>query len=145
MQPADSPLNDPMRCLGRRYILEGLPEHRCPECGRTFEPHDERIFRRAGTRGAQPPDADLWLAAALASGVLSATAAAACSAPRLGFVGVASSAIVLVRSVLALLQRGPKAEFRGKWIAAIASSVFYIVSCVGIMSVIAVLRDLRGE
>ena len=28
------------RCLDCAYILDGLPEHRCPECGRPFDPDD---------------------------------------------------------------------------------------------------------
>lgn len=28
------------------YILEGLPEHRCPECGRPFDPTDPHTYAR---------------------------------------------------------------------------------------------------
>lgn len=35
---------DPKRCLGCAYILEGLPEHRCPECGRGFDPDNPRTY-----------------------------------------------------------------------------------------------------
>ena len=31
-------------CLGCSYCLEGLTEHRCPECGRRFDPVDEDSF-----------------------------------------------------------------------------------------------------
>jgi hypothetical protein len=32
------------RCLGCGYILDGLPEHRCPECGRPFDPDDPATY-----------------------------------------------------------------------------------------------------
>jgi hypothetical protein len=32
------------RCLGCGYILDGLPENRCPECGRRFHPDDPATF-----------------------------------------------------------------------------------------------------
>ena len=34
----------PMTCLGCGYILEGLPESRCPECGQPFSPGDPDTF-----------------------------------------------------------------------------------------------------
>lgn len=34
----------PMTCLGCGYILEGLPENRCPECGRHFSPNNPDTF-----------------------------------------------------------------------------------------------------
>ncbi|MEW6197355.1 MAG: hypothetical protein AB1601_01640 [Planctomycetota bacterium] len=37
-------LPEPKRCLGCGYILQGLPENRCPECGRTFDPRDQRTY-----------------------------------------------------------------------------------------------------
>lgn len=33
-----------VRCLGCGYILDGLPESRCPECGRRFDPNDATTF-----------------------------------------------------------------------------------------------------
>ena len=32
------------RCLGCGYILDGLPEPRCPECGRGFDPDDPKTY-----------------------------------------------------------------------------------------------------
>ncbi len=32
------------RCLTCGYILDGLPEPRCPECGRTFDPDDPTTY-----------------------------------------------------------------------------------------------------
>jgi hypothetical protein len=33
-----------MRCLGCQYNLKNLAEHRCPECGRPFDPNDSSTF-----------------------------------------------------------------------------------------------------
>lgn len=37
-----------MRCLTCGYDLRGLPEPRCPECGRGFDPNDAATFAREG-------------------------------------------------------------------------------------------------
>jgi hypothetical protein len=37
-----------MRCLGCGYDLRGLPENRCPECGRPFAPNDPRTYTPVG-------------------------------------------------------------------------------------------------
>jgi hypothetical protein len=50
---------DHKRCLGCGYILDGLPEPRCPECGRGFDPLDSSTFR-IGRRTAW-----VWLAPAV--------------------------------------------------------------------------------
>lgn len=34
----------PARCLGCGYVLTGLVEPRCPECGREFDPHDPATY-----------------------------------------------------------------------------------------------------
>ncbi len=42
---------DHKRCLGCGYILDGLPEPRCPECGRGFDPaRPETYFVTAKAR-----------------------------------------------------------------------------------------------
>jgi predicted amidophosphoribosyltransferase len=33
-----------VRCLSCKYDLSHLTEHRCPECGRTFDPSDALTF-----------------------------------------------------------------------------------------------------
>jgi predicted amidophosphoribosyltransferase len=33
-----------VRCLTCQYDLENLPEHRCPECGRAFDPDKPTSF-----------------------------------------------------------------------------------------------------
>ena len=51
------------RCLECGYILEGLPENRCPECGRPFDPSDERTY-------SFPIRGGLYLAASLTASCL---------------------------------------------------------------------------
>ncbi len=48
--------SEPKRCLGCGYILDHLPEPRCPECGRSFDPIDARTFRK-GPRPLRWPHA----------------------------------------------------------------------------------------
>jgi hypothetical protein len=48
------------RCLGCRYALRGLPKPVCPECGRSFDPHDPASYADGGRpprwwRWARPP------------------------------------------------------------------------------------------
>ncbi len=45
------PTAGPKRCRGCGYILEHLPEPRCPECGRAFDPDDPRTYVRGVQRG----------------------------------------------------------------------------------------------
>lgn len=39
------------RCLDCGYSLQGLPENRCPECGRSFDPNDPETFAGRPTSG----------------------------------------------------------------------------------------------
>ncbi len=39
-----------MYCLGCEYDLRGLPEPRCPECGRAFDPQNPKTFLKAPVR-----------------------------------------------------------------------------------------------
>ena len=45
MNASDTTLSGPTKyCLGCSYALDGLPENRCPECGRPFDPDESRTF-----------------------------------------------------------------------------------------------------
>jgi hypothetical protein len=37
-----------VRCLSCKYDLSNLAEHRCPECGRVFDPADSSTFLQLG-------------------------------------------------------------------------------------------------
>ncbi len=39
------------RCLGCGYIVDNLPEPRCPECGRGFDPADAHTYWTIPVRG----------------------------------------------------------------------------------------------
>jgi len=54
------------RCLGCAYILDGLPENRCPECGQPFDPDDPTTFNTSVLSGR------LLLAAAVFCGLATA-------------------------------------------------------------------------
>lgn len=43
-----SPAEPFKRCLSCDYILDGLPEPRCPECGRPFDPNDCSTYAMQG-------------------------------------------------------------------------------------------------
>ncbi len=40
-----------MRCRTCQYSLTSLAEHRCPECGTTFDPNDPETFESKPPRG----------------------------------------------------------------------------------------------
>jgi len=43
-----------MYCLQCRYNLRDLPEHRCPECGRRFDPNDPESYDPNPVRRTDP-------------------------------------------------------------------------------------------
>lgn len=43
-----------MRCKACGYDLRSLPEHRCPECGRRFDPDNPRTFLTKPASGRGP-------------------------------------------------------------------------------------------
>jgi hypothetical protein len=55
---------EPKRCLTCGYILEHLPESRCPECGRGFDPEDSTTWC------AQPKSGQAHLIGALTGAVI---------------------------------------------------------------------------
>jgi hypothetical protein len=46
MSELDSSVGEYIYCLNCFYNLHGLIEHRCPECGRLFNPADSRTYSR---------------------------------------------------------------------------------------------------
>ncbi len=69
---ADQPAQTP-RCLGCDYPLLSLPENRCPECGRGFDPDDPRTVRTPQSPGKfaqfllKPPGWPMFSAIGVAS------------------------------------------------------------------------------
>jgi hypothetical protein len=69
-------MNAEARCLGCNYLLRGLPENRCPECGREFDPNDPRTMNLGSVIGAaarwwlSPPGWPLFAAASAAAIIL---------------------------------------------------------------------------
>lgn len=61
-----------MRCLECDYILDGLPENRCPECGAHFDPSDSWTFSVVSESGLRR----LWWALLGAAGPCAAITAA---------------------------------------------------------------------
>lgn len=52
-------------CLGCGYNLDHLPENRCPECGRLFDPDDVRSFGPRETIGGSCANGRSFLGAAV--------------------------------------------------------------------------------
>jgi predicted amidophosphoribosyltransferase len=50
-----------MRCLNCKYDLRKRTEHRCPECGRDFDPKDASTFE-----SEQPTRTNVWFIVAIA-------------------------------------------------------------------------------
>ena len=64
---------DDRYCLGCDYGLKGLPENRCPECGREFDPENPATFEHTSTGAnitrflSKPPGWPINIAAILAT------------------------------------------------------------------------------
>jgi hypothetical protein len=58
-----------VRCKTCHYSLNGLAEHRCPECGREFDPNDAKSFE-ADDAPSIERRAITWIANAFAIAVI---------------------------------------------------------------------------
>ena len=119
---------EPKRCLGCGYILEYLPEPRCPECGRGFDPDDPDTYM------IRAPSGRRYLAAA----VLPLAAMAAMvgyfvgnppEALVIAFIGGGSpvEGVVLVGTIRALRRPQGTIRYRGAFVLALLISLFYVV------------------
>ncbi len=123
------------RCLGCGYILEHLPEPRCPECGREFDPDDPRSFfvRRESGRAYFVAA----VASAAAMGVptvvfqwflpLRLNAAGICLGA-VGAVGLLVELTVIVAGILVLAGPAHRAEHRSLIATAILVGLAAIVA-----------------
>jgi hypothetical protein len=68
-RPDPSPARS-IYCLGCLYPLGGLPEPRCPECGRPFDPDDPKTFGTVGRTEECPLVLRVFLALSLACGII---------------------------------------------------------------------------
>ena len=135
------------RCLGCGYILDGLPENRCPECGRPFDPGDPSTYLTSRPSGRG------YLVAAIASlGMLTLPLLALALATRtdwyiasrasrlLDFVlvltwscGVVLAGVVCVHSIRLLRRPAHLVERRLSLVGAIALVLLWVCVIVGLI------------
>jgi hypothetical protein len=117
---------DHKRCLGCGYILDGLPEPRCPECGRGFDPSRPSTY----TTGPAPRGwwhvliafAGVWLAVGVAA---THTHASLCG---LAVIATALQCYVAARSVRELRKSPVIQPHRGSWMFALVVSIMLILA-----------------
>jgi hypothetical protein len=122
---------EPKRCLGCGYILEGLPENRCPECARAFDPDDPKTYYLAGK--ARTGALHLVLAL-LAPGTLMfpwflARALGGNTICLLSILSVALQVYVAVRGFRELLKPPWRQPRRICWWSALLISLFMLLGC----------------
>ena len=128
-------------CLGCSYCLEGLSEHRCPECGRLFEPGDQRTFTT--TPWTKRTD---WYGLALvafALGGLSALAYGIASRPIFGrafAIGCASEGAVVIGGLVGLIF----SRVRPKRVIGFAFLLVGIFLAIVVTLFVMMLQSLRG-
>jgi len=79
------------RCLDCGYILDGLPENRCPECRRSFDPQDPTTYIYTH----QYRTGRLYLVVAIVGATVFAVGALTIELKRRGYVSSGSSVAVL--------------------------------------------------
>lgn len=65
-----SAVQSPVYCLSCKYDLRNLNEHRCPECGRPFDPGDDRTFSVPSSRMSRIALIGLFLLTVVAWGIV---------------------------------------------------------------------------
>jgi MFS family permease len=129
------------RCLGCGYILDGLPENRCPECGREFDPNDADSYLQRQYSGTP------YLIAAVLGIVAMAIPLGVAEAHDLDYlkpriwmmliiaplmpVGLATSALVLITTIRLLRRPREMVRRRGAAIAALILSSAVIACFIG--------------
>jgi hypothetical protein len=124
------------QCLECGYILDHLPEARCPECGSEFDPEDPRTFR-VRLRGPNPAP---WILAVVFGTIVPAVGAAVLDLPPLpsSAPAILVSVVVSVHSAFTLC-RGVPPERRVGWIVALVLSLMHFVGCGGCLTVFQLL------
>ncbi len=128
-----------MRCLGCGYNLRGLPENRCPECGRTFDPDDPqsyvsklrsgRVYLAAAIGGLAAMAIPLAAAKLGDLEVIRSSAALLLLAPFM-VGGLAAEAIVLDASVRALRRPPELVQYRKAMVVALLISLIVVLGFV---------------
>lgn len=143
MDPALNPNSalEPKRCLKCRYILDNLPEPRCPECGLGFDPQDPATY---WIKRHPNPDTP-WLIAAVAGAASAGLMLANSPFMPLVIAGVGVNVIVFVRSLVAVVDRRTRGR-RLNWAIAMTLSLLHVVGCGGFLTAIQPLwnADLPG-
>ena len=118
------------RCLGCGYILDGLPEPRCPECGRAFDVDDPKTYFSKLSCGRQYLMAAIGGAAAMAIAVFLLPPGSWFILP-LMFAGLLSEAVVVVDAIRLL--RGPRGvvQHRNAMVAALVTAMLPVLAWVG--------------
>lgn len=124
------------RCLGCGYILDGLPEPRCPECGRSFDLSDVATYSTVAPRAG--PGWACFVGALVGVtvnwtpflGTIDRRAF-----PLLGLAGLAVQIAVILTSVALLRIWTPAHGSRAPVIAAAVMATLSLVGCCGITTV----------
>jgi hypothetical protein len=144
---------EPRRCLGCGYILEHLPEPRCPECGRGFDLGDPATYWTVGELEPYPPLAWTILAVTAAASPLIAVLvlmplnedAAELVLRVLLVLAVPAEAAAFVGSAVTVVRR-PRTARRAGWYAMMGLSALCLVAYgPGALSAALHLLGVRGS
>lgn len=149
------------RCLDCDYVLDHLPESRCPECGREFDPNNPATYStersiiilgsaepstlssletlRISERLGFPGDACAWTLIAIVG--LTASSVGVYHGRTLGWSvpGLTLGAAVALRSLVALVSSNTR--LRWAWIIPLLISLIQIAACGGVVYVLGPLKD----
>jgi hypothetical protein len=121
---------EPKRCLGCGYILDYLPEPRCPECGRGFDRNDASTY----ASGYRRPGG-LHLLLALVSPPAAVGLIVLCQDVYLvlvfAFLAAAVELYVGIRSLYELAWPAWVQPRRTAWLLALAMSIFLCLTSCG--------------
>ncbi|MEW6251117.1 MAG: hypothetical protein AB1716_10755 [Planctomycetota bacterium] len=120
---------EPKRCLGCGYILDGLPEPRCPECGRWFDPGNPDTYGPTGPAAGASMLFALAGSAALVVGLkqLRSGSLEGATIPLI-LVGCGANVYVVFRSAYRLFSRGTHAQSRKGWCGALLLGLLGLVA-----------------
>jgi hypothetical protein len=128
-----------MYCLGCGYDLRGLPENRCPECGRAFDSGDPATYLGKRESGKTY----LWTAIGAAPLAIVPTAIFRWISPGLDFAGVALIGVwglgllvelsVVVAGSILLVRPRHTSERRALIALAVLIAIAVILVCSGVM------------